>query len=226
MPAKNAWHTLSARRCREQAANAFEDSALHLSRTSPRFGVGSLLDLIKSGIGAPNPFARLIDFSRIHRNGAWDLLRPCDQPPLILHGFRAFDWEFPMVSEPVERVIHRLGFNGAHAAAAHRVVKHAVAILPRAIALPVSDIVQDRGVPIFSFESPAHDRPEVAWDGSAIDNRSCWRDPDDALRISVPQFAFQRHGSSIRIPSRHRFTAVVTPFGVLLRAGKPTYFLV
>src|SRR5438128_784360 len=98
--------------------------------SSPRFGVGPLLDLLETGVGAANPIAGLLDFSRIHRNGARNFFGSCYQHAFILHWFRALDWEFPMMPEFVEGVIHGLGLDGIHAAATHRVVEHAVAILP------------------------------------------------------------------------------------------------
>src|SRR6266567_1532970 len=127
---------------------------------SPRFGVSSLIDLVETWIGAANPIAGFVDFSRIHRDGAWNLLASCYHLTFKFHRFPAFDWKFPMVPESVERIIHGLGFDRAHTAATHRIVKHAVAILPRTVVLPVSDVVQHGSVPIFPFKWPAHDRPE------------------------------------------------------------------
>src|SRR5439155_14617191 len=94
----------------------------------------------------------------------------------------------------VERVKHRLSFDRAHAAATHCVVEHAVTILPWTVVIPVSDVVQHRGIPIFSFEWSAHDRPEVASDGCAIDNRSDWGEPDkdrESTRLNSSHVAIQ-----------------------------------
>src|ERR1044071_3631345 len=125
--------------------------------------------------------------------------------------------------EFVERVKHRLRFNGAHSAAAHGIVEHAVAVLPRSFLVPVRDVVQHGGVPISSFEGPTHDRPEVTRNGGAIDNRSNRSDPSVALRIGIPQFSQQCHGSPIWIPLGHRLAIEMTPFGCprdsLINAG-------
>ena len=91
--------------------------------------------------------------------------------------------------EFVERVKHGLSFNSAHPAAPHGEVEHAVAILPGALLVPVRDIVQHRGIPVSSFERPAHDRPEVAWNRCAIDDRSNRSDPCVAIRICITQFS-------------------------------------
>src|SRR5260370_34864613 len=70
--------------------------------------------------------------------------------------FRSFDRELPMMPETAERIKHRLRFHSAHPTAAHRVVKHPVAILPWAIVLLIGHVVQHGGVPIFPFKRSAH----------------------------------------------------------------------
>src|SRR5262249_60208599 len=107
----------------------------------------------------------------------------------IFHRFTAFDWKLPMMPELVERVIHGLGLGGAHAAATHRVVKHAIAILPWPLARAIGDVVQHRSVAIFAFKRSTHDRPEVARNRCAIYERTDRRDPDFSTRISVAQFS-------------------------------------
>ena len=126
-----------------------------------------------------------------------------------------------MAPETVERVIHRPGFDRADAAATHRIIKHPVAIRPRPIVLFVGDVVEHGTVAIFSFEGSAHDRPERARNGCAIDDRSGRRDPNRALRIGVTQFAEQRHGAAVAVPTRIDRAAVVTPLVRLQRAGGP-----
>src|SRR5437762_3279717 len=163
--------------------------AAHETPVSPRFGVGPLLDLLETWCGILNPITRFVDLSRIHWNCARNRLGACHQLPFKLDRFRAFDWKLPMMPEFVERVKHRLSFNSAHAAAPHGEIKHAVAILPGALLVAVRDIVQHRGIPISSFEWPPHDRPEVAWNGCTIDNRSNRSDPEVAIRIRITQFS-------------------------------------
>ena len=92
-----------------------------------------------------------------------------------------------MMSEFEESIIHGFGFGWANATATHGVIEHPVAILPRAVVLAVGDIVQHRSVPIFAFKWSAHDRPEIARKGGAIDDRINRRDPDFTMRISVAQ---------------------------------------
>src|SRR5947209_8321104 len=96
---------------------------------------------------------------------------------------------FPTSCPLTARKPSLLDIRNHHAAATHRVVEHAVAILPWPVVLPVRDIVQHGGVPIFSFERSAHDRPEVARDGCPIDNRSDRGNPDKALWIGITQFS-------------------------------------
>src|SRR4029077_7977583 len=120
------------------------------------FGIGSLLDLLQAGLGAANPIARIIDLVLIHRDRPRNFFRSCHHLPAEFHGFRAFDRELPMMPETVERIKHRLGFHSAHSTAAHRVVKHSVAILPWAIVLLIGHVVQHGGVPIFPFKRSAH----------------------------------------------------------------------
>src|SRR5262249_56711929 len=74
--------------------------------TSPRFGVGSLLDLFDTRFGALNPITRFVDLSRIHGDRAWNRFGARDQLPFILHRFGAFDWKFPVMSKLVQRVKH------------------------------------------------------------------------------------------------------------------------
>src|SRR6266496_366835 len=135
--------------------------------SSVAFGLGSLLDLFQAWLGATNPIPRVIDLVNAHRDGSRN--SSCYRLAFELHWLPAFDREFPVIPESIQGVIHGLGFHCAHATATHRVVKHAVAIPPRPIALPVSDIVQHGSVPIFPFEWSAHDRPEVTRNGRAID---------------------------------------------------------
>src|SRR5436305_8231407 len=156
---------------------------------SPRIRSRSLLDFLETRNGILNPIARLIDFSGIHWNRARNRLGSRDQLPVKLDRFRTFDRKLPVMPESVERVKHGLCFSGAHPAAAHGVVEHAVAILPRPFLVPVRDIVQHGGVPISSFERSAHERPEVPRNGRAIDNRPDRSDPDVALRIGITQFS-------------------------------------
>src|SRR4029079_4126340 len=156
---------------------------------SPRFCVRSLLDLLKTRIVILNPITCLVNFSRIDWDRARNRLGACNELSIKLHWFRAFDWKFPVTPEFVERVKHGFRFNGTHSAAAHGVVEHAVAILPRPFLVPVRYIVQHGGVPISSFEGSSHDRPEVTGNGCAVDKRSDWSDPDVALRIRITQFS-------------------------------------
>src|SRR6266699_6888417 len=114
------------------------------------FGIGSLLDLLQAWLGAANPIARIIDLVLVHRDRSRNC--SCHHRPADLHGFRAFDREFPMMPETIEGVIYRLRFHHADTTATHRVVKHPVAILPWAIVLLISNVVQYGGIPIFSFE--------------------------------------------------------------------------
>ena len=174
---------------------------------SPRFCVRSLLDLLKTRIGILNPIACFVDFSRIDWDRARNRLGSRHQLSVKLHRFRAFDWKFPVMPESVERVKHGLGFNGAHPAATHGVVEHAVAILPWPLLVPVRDIVQHGSISIFSFEWPAHERPEVARNGRPIDNRSdrerprrCPSDLYNAIQLTVSWFA---HPDSTWSPARH-----------------------
>src|SRR5882724_5592925 len=128
--------------------------------SSVAFGLGTLLDLFQRRIGATNPIACFVDLVRrdCSRNSS-GYHRPAD-----FYRFPAFDRKFPVISEPIQGVIHGLGFNGANAAASHGVVKHPVAILPRPIVLLISNIVQHGSLPIFSFKRSAHYRPERARD--------------------------------------------------------------
>src|SRR4029077_18337875 len=84
---------------------------------SPRFGVGSLLDLFETGISVADPVACFVDLSRIHRNGARNFFASRHQRALILHGFAAFDWELPVMREFENRVEHGLSLNDVDAAA-------------------------------------------------------------------------------------------------------------
>src|SRR5205814_6020265 len=127
-------------------------------------GIRSLLDLLHAWLGPANPIARIIELVLIYRDRPRNFFPSCHHRPLELHWFRAFDREFPMMPETVERIKHRLRFHRTYATAAHCVVKHPVAILPWAIVLVISSIVQHRSVPIFSFKRPAHYRPERARD--------------------------------------------------------------
>src|SRR6267378_3968385 len=194
-----------------------EDNAFHLTRVSPRFRVRSLLNLFKSRIGILNPITRLVDLSRIHRNRArnrlGNLLSSSYHLSFILHWFRAFDRKLPVMSESVERVKHGLSFNSADPAAPHGEVEHTVAILPGALLVPVCDIVQHRGIPISSFERPAHNRPKITRNGCTIDNRSNRSDPRVAIRIYITQFGQQRHCSAVWIPLGDWLAIVITPFG-------------
>src|SRR5206468_6317789 len=81
-------------------------------RNSPRFRVRSLLDLFKARIGILNPIACLVNFSWIDWDCARNRLGARYQLSVKLHRFRAFDWKFPVMPEFVERVEHRLCFNG------------------------------------------------------------------------------------------------------------------
>src|SRR2546430_13077622 len=64
---------------------------------------------------------------------------------------------------------------------------------PRSTLFPYTTLFRSRSIAIFSFERSAHDRPEIARDGCAIDNRSDRRHPDKSLRIGITQFSQQRH---------------------------------
>ena len=156
---------------------------------SMRLSVRALFDLLETGVSVADPIACFVDLLWIYRDRSRNLLPSCYQFTLILHRFAAFDWKLPVMPEFVERVIHRLGFAGADAAATHGVVEHAVAIPPWPVVFGVRDVVQHGRIPIFSFERSAHDRPEVPRDGGAIDNRSDRGDPDFALWIGVTQFS-------------------------------------
>src|SRR6266436_6914355 len=114
---------------------------LRIAFASPRFGVGSLLDLFESRISVADPFACFVDLSWVYRYGARNFLAPRHQLAFILHRLGAFDRKFPMMPEPEERVKHGLGFRRAHAAATHGVVEHAVAILPWPVVFAVGDVV-------------------------------------------------------------------------------------
>src|SRR5437870_4474373 len=156
-------------------------------RRSPRFGVRSLLDLLETRIGVADPIACFVDLLWIYRNRSRNLLPPCYQLTLILHRFAAFDRKFPMTPEFIERVIYGLRFSRADAAATHGVVEHAVTIPRWPVVLPVGDIVQQGAIPIFSCERAAHDGPEIARDGCAIDNRADRGGPDDTIWICITQ---------------------------------------
>ena len=156
------------------------------TRPSPRFRIRSLLDLFKTRIGVLNQSCALVNFSRIDWDGARNRLGARHQLPFKLHRFCAFDWKFPVMPEFVERVKHRLGFNWRsrrcnawRSRTCGRNPATAVCLFP------IRDIVQHGGIPISSFEGSAHDRPEVARDGRAIDKRSDRGDPDVALRIGI-----------------------------------------
>jgi hypothetical protein len=53
---------------------AKSSTVYHAKFSSVPFGVGSLLDLLKGRITVADPFACFANFSRIHRNGAWNFL--------------------------------------------------------------------------------------------------------------------------------------------------------
>src|SRR5438105_5197614 len=139
---------------------------------SRAFGVRSLLDLVGTRISVADPIACIVDLSRIHWNRAGNLFPSRHQTALVLHWLGASDREFPMMPKSVERVKHGLRFSAAHTAATHGVVEHAIAILPRPVVFAVSDIMQYRSVPIFSLKRSAHNRPQIARNGRAIDHRS------------------------------------------------------
>ena len=67
-------------------------------------GIRSLLDLLETGIRVGDPIPRFIDFSRTHWARARNRLRSRYQLSLILHRFCAFDREFPVMREFVNRV--------------------------------------------------------------------------------------------------------------------------
>src|SRR6266699_1847360 len=123
---------------------------------SPRFGLSSLLDLLQAWLCATNPIARLIHVILVHRDRPRNFLPSRNHPPLELHRFSAFDRELPMMPETVKCIKHRLRFHSTYATAAHRVVKHPIAVLPRALVLLIGNVVQNGSVPIFSFKWSAH----------------------------------------------------------------------
>src|SRR5438105_1906968 len=99
----------------------------------------------------------------------FDPVARCGNVLLLIHGdsarrglvlFRRWSWNevqpFPMPAMTIQSIIHGLGFGRAHSTATHRIVKHAIAFLPRPRLLVVSDIVKNRGVAIFSVKRPAH----------------------------------------------------------------------
>jgi len=150
------------------------------------FAVCSFLNLLEAGIGASNPITGRVHFRGIDRHGPWELfvVRDAVGSPNRLC---LLNRVFPMMTKLVERVVHGPGFHRAYPAAAHRVVKHAIAFLPGAVVLLVGDIVQDRCVSIFTLEWSAHNRPKRFRNGGAVDDRASWSDPDDAFRIGIAQ---------------------------------------
>jgi hypothetical protein len=172
---------------------------------------GSLLDLFQTRFGPANPISCFIELVRVHWHGSRN--GSCHRRSADLHCSCAFDRKFPVISESIQSVIDRLSLDTADATATHGVVEHAVAILPRPVLLPVCDIVQHGGIPIFSLERSAHDRPEITRDGCPIDFRSGRRDPHLTVRIGVTQFIQEGHCPPIRVPSRHRLAGEVAPFG-------------
>src|SRR2546423_4867131 len=117
----------------------------------PALGLGSLLDLLQTGIGVADPVPCLTDLRWIHGNSAGNFFASRHERAFIFHRFRAFDRKFPMMPELEESVIHGLGFGSANAATTHGIIKHPVAILPRALVLAIGHIMQHRSIPIFSF---------------------------------------------------------------------------
>src|SRR6266568_6647358 len=118
------------------------------------FGVGSLLDLLQAWLSPANPLARITQLVLVHRDRPRNFFPSCDHCPLKLHWFRAFDREPPMVPETTECIKHGLRFDSAYAAATHCVVEHPVAILPRAIVLPIGNIMQHGAFRYFPSNGP------------------------------------------------------------------------
>src|ERR1039457_3926741 len=76
------------------------------------------------------------------------------------HGARCW----PVRTKFVNGIIHDLRFALTHAAAAHRVVKHRGALVPRPFSLVARHIVQNRSKSISPFPRTANDGPK--WSGN------------------------------------------------------------
>src|SRR5437870_3936181 len=85
----------------------------------PSLGLGSLLDLLQTGISVADPVPCLTDLRWIHRNSAGNFFASRHEGAFIFHRFCAFDAKFPMMPEFEESVIHGLGFRWADATATH-----------------------------------------------------------------------------------------------------------
>ena len=100
---------------------------------------GARFDLVETRIAVFDPRLNLIDFTGIDSSGAlgsrYDIAWLCCGRPA--------NRMFPVMPVPVQRVIHRFGFDNSNTAAPKRIVKHAIDLLPRSRLLVVSDIVKN-----------------------------------------------------------------------------------
>src|ERR1700724_992585 len=109
-----------------------------------RLGLRPLLNLFESGIVTLDPIPRRVNISSTCRL-SMGILRffhrlflRCQLRWFNLFG--AFYRESPMMTKPIQGIIHRLGFHRAHAAATHGVVEHPVAVLRRPLFLVVGNV--------------------------------------------------------------------------------------
>jgi hypothetical protein len=91
----------------------------------------------------------------------------------------------PSGTKVIDRVIHDLGLGFPDSAASHRIVKHAVHLLPSGCFLVAGHIMKDGGIPIAALKRGADHRPKNPRNGSAVNNPSRRGEPSFSLRIDV-----------------------------------------